>query len=288
MNVDGRLLVIFAAILWGTTGTSQVLAPVGSNPSTIGAVRLAVGAGALLAFVLLRHELPDGRRWPLRATLGGGLAVAAYQVAFFGGVLRTGVAVGTLVAIGSAPIAAGLLGLLIRGEAPGRRGVAATILAVVGCGLLVGGGEALSVDPLGVLLALGAGLAYAVYALASKQLLDPHEPSAVMAVLFGLGAAALAPLLLGADLAWLAEPRGLAVALHLGLVTVAIAYILFARGLRLVPVATAATLSLAEPLTATLLGTLVLGERLSPASLVGAGLLLAGLVLLSAGGPTKQ
>lgn len=277
----GPVLIVLAAVLWGTTGTAQALAPTGSSPATLGAVRLAVGAGALLSLALSRRQLPDRHRWPLAATLGGGLAVAAYQVTFFGGVLRTGVAVGTLVAIGSAPIAAGLLGLLVRGERPGRRWLAATVLAVVGCGLLVGGVGPLRADPLGVLLALGAGLSYAAYALASKQLVDRHAPTAVMAALFALGAFALAPLLVAADLTWLTAPRGLAVALHLGLVATAVAYVLFARGLRQVPVATAATLSLAEPLTATLLGTLVLGERLSSLSLAGAALLLAGLVLLA-------
>jgi DME family drug/metabolite transporter len=58
---------------------------------------------------------------------------------------------------------------------------------------------------------------------------------------------------------------------------------LFARGLRAVPVATAVTLSLAEPLTATTLGLFVLGERLTPSALLGIGLLFSGLALLSVG-----
>ena len=72
--------------------------------------------------------------------------------------------------------------------------------------------------------------------------------------------------------------------LHLGLVTAAIAYWLFARGLKLVPVATATTLSLAEPLTAGLLGVLVLGEKLSLLSSSGIGLMMIGLVILALGG----
>jgi DME family drug/metabolite transporter len=186
-----------------------------------------------------------------------------------------------VVALGSAPIFAGLLGLRFHGERPDRRWLLATALAVAGCALLVATGGGLSVDPVGVLLALGAGVAYAVYAAEGKRLLRRFPPDAVMAVTFGLGAALLAPLLLVLDLQWLREPRGVLVALHLGLVATALAYALFARGLKEVPTATAVTLTLAEPLTAATLGLVVLGERLTPPALVGVAFLLAGLAILS-------
>jgi DME family drug/metabolite transporter len=102
-----------------------------------------------------------------------------------------------------------------------------------------------------------------------------------MAVVFCLAALLLAPILLTADLGWLGQMRGLAVILHLGLVATAAAYMLFSRGLALVPVADAVTLSLAEPLTAGALGLLVLGERFTPYAGLGTGLVLLGLALLT-------
>jgi DME family drug/metabolite transporter len=71
------------------------------------------------------------------------------------------------------------------------------------------------------------------------------------------------------------------VALHLGLVTVGVGYTLFWAGLRRVPVAMAGTLTLAEPLTAGMLGVLVLGEHLTLTAGLGIGLILVGLVVLS-------
>jgi DME family drug/metabolite transporter len=139
------------------------------------------------------------------------------------------------------------------------------------------------IDPLGVLLAMGAGFSYAVYTMAGKAVLPGRSPDAVMAVIFALGAVMLLPTLFFASHRWILEPEGLVVALHLGLVTVALAYILFGRGLATVTVSTTVTLTLAEPLTAAALGILVLGERLSPAAAVGAGLLLAGLLVLTRG-----
>jgi DME family drug/metabolite transporter len=91
----------------------------------------------------------------------------------------------------------------------------------------------------------------------------------------------LSPLLFVVDLRWLAEPRGLLVALQLGLIATALAYILYTRGLRLVPVATAVTLALGEPVVASLLGVFVLGEQLTPLALLGILLVFAGLAWLT-------
>jgi len=114
--------------------------------------------------------------------------MAAYQPFFFAGVARTGVAVGTVVAIGSGPVWAGLLSILVRGERPSPRWLAATIVAVLGCVLLVTAGSDINVDPAGIGLALGAGLAYAAYAVASKGVLEKQQPDAAAAVIFTLGA----------------------------------------------------------------------------------------------------
>lgn len=280
---NGVWFVLAAAILWGTTGTSQGLAPAGVASTTIGAVRLAVGGLALLIIALLRQRFRAGGRWPLMATVVSALFVAAYQLCFFAGVARTGVAAGTMVAIGSAPVAAGILGYLVRKERLGGRWLLATLLAVIGCGLLATGAGGLQGNLSGILMALGAGVSYAAYTVSIKGLLELHSPDAVMAVVFCLAALFLSPLLFIAPLGWLVAPRGLLVALHLGVVATALSYILFARGLQTVSVGTAATLSLGEPLTAALLGVLVLGERLAALQLVGVLLLFSGLILLAMG-----
>ncbi|HEY83843.1 MAG TPA: EamA family transporter [Chloroflexi bacterium] len=278
----GHWFVLAAAILWGTTGTAQAFAPASAQPSSIGAIRLAVGGAALLLFAAARGVLGDGKPWRLLPTLISAASVAAYQLFFFAGVAKTGVATGAIIAIGSAPVLAGVLGVLLRGERPDRRWMLATALAIAGGALLVGGGEGgLSVDPVGALFALGAGASYALYAVVSKGLLADHHPDAVTAVVFSLGAVFLLPILFQANLSWLAQPHGLAAALHLGLFATAAAYALFSRGLMTTPVATAVALSLAEPLAAGLLGVFILDERLPPQAMVGAALLLGGLLLLS-------
>jgi DME family drug/metabolite transporter len=159
-------------------------------------------------------------------------------------------------------------------------------MAVLGCILLVMAGSEIQVDVVGIGLALTAGFAYAAYAVASKDVLDVQPPEAATAVIFTLGAIMLSPLLFTTDLTWLAQPRGLLAALHLGLLATAAAYTFFARGLKLIPVTTAVTLSLAEPLTAGLLGVFLLGERLTTLALLGILLLFAGLGMMAY--PSRQ
>lgn len=282
-NSHGTLLILLAAILWGTTGTSQALAPAGAHPLTVGALRLAAGGGALFIAALLRGLISrDCFRQPA-VTLLAALLVTAYQLAFFEAVTTTGVAVGTMVAIGSGPIFAGLFAYVTHRERPGRRWLTATALAVAGLlALFVPTPGSLSqVKTTGLLLALAAGASYAGYTLAIKRLLPGRSPDAVIAVVFLLGGILLAPFLFSSDLRWTVQPDGLLVVLHLGLITTALAYQLFARGLRSVPAVHAVTLSLAEPLTAAALGILFLNERLTITAALGMALVSGGLVVLT-------
>ncbi|WP_256863145.1 EamA family transporter [Microbispora sp. GKU 823] len=102
-----------------------------------------------------------------------------------------------------------------------------------------------------------------------------------MGVLFGGAAVLMLPVLVLTGPAWLARPGGLLAALYLGCATTGLAYLLYGRGLRTTPVATAATLALAEPAVAALLGVVALHEHLSLVSWAGLVLLALGLVVVA-------
>jgi DME family drug/metabolite transporter len=119
-----------------------------------------------------------------------------------------------------------------------------------------------------------------------KGLLEKHAPNAVMALVVCLGAVLISPVLINCELDWLLQPRSIGVVMHLGLATMALSYWLFARGLQTVQVATAVTLSLAEPMTAATLGVVVLGEQLNAQAFIGISLIFAGLVVLMSRRPT--
>ena len=282
--VRSALAVLGAAALFGTTGTAQALGPPDTTPLGVGAVRLAVGALVLFAIVRARPAPAAPWRRHAPALAIGALAVAAYHVAWFAGLRRTGVALGTIVGIGSGPVFAGLIHLgLGRRLAPSW--VAGTALTVAGVALLaVRGDRGAPADPVGLACMLAAGLSYAVYADAAKRAIDGGLPAdRAMAGIFGLGALALAPLLASEPLAWLTTARGAALALHLGVLTIGLAYSLYGWGLRHLSVPTVVTLTLAEPLTAAVLGAALLGERLGPVGWLGATVLAAGLAVAGRG-----
>jgi len=271
-------------VLTGTTGTAQALGPDDIDPTAVGVLRLVIAGPVLLLVAQARQDLyRRSRRLPVRPVAVAAIAMAAYQPLFFGGVHRTGVALGTIMTMGSAPLFAGLLAWTIQNETPDRRWFPATVAAVTGGALLVSGGEDIGVDPVGMVMSLGAGLSYAVFTVATKRVLDDHPPIAVMAVTLTGSALLLTPALAVADLGWVGSARGVAVVAHLGLIATAAAYLLFGFGIARLPVATVTTLSLAEPLTAGLLGMAVLGERLSATAWIGALLVVVGLVVVSVG-----
>ena len=276
MTSTARLQVLLASLCFGTTGTAQALGPDGLAPAGVGAGRILVGGGLLVAVALAAgglQSLARLPRWPVVIAAG---AVASYQLSFFAAVADTGVAVGTIVALGSAPALAGGIEWAITRQAPARAWAMATALACAGVAMLALAGADASISLPGVALALCAGASYAGYTLAAKHMLTKrHTPEAVMAGAFGLGAVVLLPVLLVAG-AGLTAPGGAALIVFLGIVPTALAYLLFARGLRRLSAAETATLTLAEPLTAALLGVIVLSERMSAPAALGAALILAG------------
>lgn len=145
------------------------------------------------------------------------------------------------------------------------------------------GGAGAPVDAVGIAAAVGAGVSYAGYTIAARALLlRGVRGLLVMACFFVTGALLLAPVLLAADLTWLGSVPGLAMVAWLGIAATGVAYVLFQHGLARLSASTVATLSLAEPVTATLLGVLVLHERLSVLTAAGIAVVLLSLLIVAA------
>ncbi len=284
--MPAALLVVLAAVLWGTTGTAQALGPKGIDPLVVGWARMAVGGAGLLVLARLRHAQshPLPRGWLVTAIV----SVATYQLTFFGGVRLAGVALGTAVGIGSAPIWGGLVDWRFVGWRPSPRWLTAAVVAISGAVLVAGQPGDAERPELGLLLAVGAGASYAVYAYALQQLARAGDADRVAATVFVGAAVLLAPTLLLGGAGQLLTGRGSLMALHLGIVATTLSYALFTRGVRHTAIATATLLSLAEPLTAVILGVTVVGEDLTGASAAGVALLLVGVTIAATAQPSKR
>lgn len=276
----GPAAVLGAAVLWGTVGPAQVLASSPADPGALGAARLLLGGLVLVVPLLgpggVRRSTPTAprvRRWVLVA----GVSTAVYQATFLYGIRFSGAALGTAVALGCAPFATGLFSWVWARHRPGVRWLVGTAAAVAGCVVILVPAGAQHVDPLGVLLAVVAGCCYGAYTVAAKFVVDAGAPAtASMATTLVLGGLILSPFLLHHP-DTLLDARTVGLTAWTGLVGTALAYTLFGRGLRRTSAAAAGTLSLAEPLTATVLGVVVLREHLSATAVVGCTCLLLGL-----------
>ncbi|WP_213455320.1 DMT family transporter [Rhizomonospora bruguierae] len=296
MPIAGPILVMLTGVLWGTTGTSLALSAHSGSALGFGAARSTLAGVVLLALALWRPgPAAFVRAWRSRpqrvALLLGAVFMAVYQLSFFVATTHTGVVVGTLTAIGSAPLIAGLIGI-VTGTRPTRSWALATAVGLAGLALLIGGGggagDGARVNLLGVLAGVAAGAGYAAYAVCSRRVLDAGTPPQVVLAVFFAGAALIvAPLALPEAVRWVADPAGALTVGYVGLVATVLPYLMWIRGMATTAPALATTLNLTEPLTATVLGALVLHEAFTAPVAIGAALIAVGLLVALRAAPTE-
>jgi len=276
----GVLCVIGAAMLWGTTGTSQALAG-GSLPSLwFGALRLAFATVFFAAFAGFAGGLVRGAWQGLSPipVIGAGLCMAAYNLTFFEGLRLTGVGVGTAIALGSGPIWAGLLQAVFQGQPTTAAWWAGTVVAIAGGALLSLGGGELAVSVSGVVLCLAAGLSYAIYTLLNKRLVAHAPASSITLAAFAV--AALLSLCVAAAQASVPVfgARDVIAVAYTGVITAGLGYLLFGFALHHIRPATAVTLALVEPVVAFVLAVLLLGESANLTAVCGLILVVVGVL----------
>ena len=282
-ELKGGLLVVAAGMCWGMTGTIQALAPEKATSLTIGSARV-FGAGSLLLIWILfrRRGILRGKKWDLTGILLAASGLTAYQFAFFSAVKLTGVAIGTMVAIGSAPVLAGILGRVFFKECLSSRWFISTLLAITGCFLLVTAGKSnfSSASVTGTILAFGAALSYALEG-AGLRLIGARDPIETVSLISVVSAAMALPWLITGDISWIFSLRGMICIFFLSVLTTILPFSLFAKGIGKITLGKAYTLSLSEPMTAWMLSALLLGEKLSLIGSIGVFILFSGIIILA-------
>ncbi len=281
------LLVMAAALLWGTTGTAAFWIGAEVSPIAIGAATMGIG-GVILALVGGSSSLAvlrDGgtRVWAVLGILG----VVVYPLTFYWGMSQAGIALGNLIALGLGPLIVALLEWGVDSSAPSRRWWFASGIALAGIALMsaakvdLGGGRVSNVA-LGVALAVTAGAAYGLYTYAFGRLIERgHSPRAVIGAIFG-GASPILLLVLAVTGAGLfASAAQVALVGYLVLGPMVLAYVAFSVALKTLRSSTVASVALLEPVIAGLLAIVLVGERLGPLAWVGALAVLGAMAMLS-------
>lgn len=277
------LVVVGSGLLFGTTGTATVLADTGASSTGIAAARLLIGAVGLVLLAITQREWGHlVALWRRPITWAMACGVAGYMVFFFIAVAQGGVAIASLVSISLSPFLTGTIARMFGSPWPGRLWLVSTVLAISGVALLgAPEGDTSGHRLLGALCAAAASAAYALYTvLGSRLVADQHHATDTLAASFAIGAVLLLPLLI-ADGAWLVHPRGIALALWLGIMSTTVSYFMFGYGLTHLPPGIVATLVLSEPVVATLLGVFLLGEPMPARGWAGCAMIAVGLALVA-------
>ncbi|MEU0723615.1 EamA family transporter [Streptomyces sp. NPDC006140] len=289
----GLLYLIVAGAAWGTAGAAASLVYRASDmgPIALSFWRCAAGLVLLLAVRLLRPRTGSPVREPLRrrALRAGvtGIGLAVFQTAYFAAVSATGLAVATVVTLGAGPVLIALGARLTLGERLGRGGVAAVVGALAGLAVLVLGGGGSTVRPVGVLLALLSAAGYSVMTLLTRRWGrdGTTDASRTTVEAFAVTSLCLLPLALAEGLVpHTVEPMRLLVLLaYVAAVPTALAYGLYFAGAAVVRSATVSVIMLLEPVSAAVLAVVLLGERLTVATVAGTLLLLGSVAGLAVG-----
>lgn len=287
-------LLLLVSFLWGTTGTVAAQAP-NVSPLAIGAASL--GIGGLLQCVVGARSV-----WANRNSLAknkamvifGGISVMIYPLAFYSSMSLGGVALGTVISLGTAPLFSGILERVADGARLTVRWYAAAALGILGSALLgfsratdgEGGGFAVLA---GCLLGLLAGASYACYSWATGRLLSAGiERQGAVGSVFGLGGLLLMPVLFLTGAPLLDSAQNLLIASYLALVPMFLGYLLFGMALAKVPASTATTVTLSEPAVAAVLAVGLLNEHLGAMGWTGMALIAVALIILLVWNPRSE
>lgn len=281
-------LAVLAASLWGTTGTAAFFLGPDVPPLAIGAATMGIG-GLVLALLGGRQTLALWRDNSARPLLVlGAIGTTIYPLAFYSGMANAGIALGNVIALGTGPLTAAVLEWVVDKRRPRRSWWIASSAALAGITIMatskveLGGGRPSNIA-LGAALAVVAGLAYGLYTYVFGKLADHgHTNRAVAGGVFGASAPLLLVMLaiMGGPLVTSAERVVLVLYLVIG--PMVIAYLAFTAALTDLRASTVATLALVEPVIATALGVLVVGEVLGSLAVVGIVLVSVSLMVFSA------
>lgn len=274
----GHIAILLASFLWGSTGTVASFAH-DVSPLAIGAFAMGVG-GLLQALVALKNLQRDTRKlWRLKAyVVLGALGIAVYPLTFYSAMHLAGVAIGTVVTIGSAPFASALLEWLISKKSPFNRiWLISLLLGLLGMLLLAFSGAAPSQSTsdqmgvmIGILLGLIAGASYALYAWTGKRMMEEGVHSkAAMSSMFVVSALILLPSLIITGDQLFANLNNISVALYMAGVPMFLGYVLFGFGLKTTQASTATVLTLFEPVVAAIFAVTIVGEQLGVSGWLG-------------------
>ncbi len=283
MNAKTWLQLIVLSVLWGGTFIFVKEALPALPPLTLTLARCAIAALVLLPAVLaLGYRPPPPGQWRDFAVMALLNNVIPFGVIFWGQtMIPSGLAA---VANATTPLMALLVARFLAGEALSRNKLIGVLLGVLGVAVLVGP-SALAGDrssALGVGLVMIGTFSYGLSGLWGRRF---KASPPIVSSLAQLSAATLMliPIAGVADHFWtlpMPPPNVILAVLALGILSTALAYILFFRIMAEAGSNNVMLVTLLIPVSAITAGTLHFGERLSVNHFVGAAIIALSLLVI--------
>lgn len=290
MSQKGILLFSLAGVFWGLPYFFIAIALESFSTPSIVFARTLLGALILIPYAALTGGLkPALRAWPyvlvfaVVEMVGPWFLITEAQKG-----IPSGLA-GLLVATVPFFVVAILAIFLKDRKALKVRPLAGMVIGFLGVAALVGiDSLAGAIEPLFVLMVIGASLGYAVAPIVANQKLSDVPSAGVIGVSMAIVAVVYSPFSLPnieAEFAT-ATPNSLWALMVLGLVCSAAAFVIFFKLIKEVGPAKASLITYVNTAVALSLGTIFLGEPLTTGLLIGIPLIAAGLYL--SGGATAK
>lgn len=283
----GLLLVMSAAVLWGTVGitTKALYSSDITTPISIGFFRLSIATPVLwvVGWRILKWRMfyISARDLGLMAVVG--VLMAFYQASYYTAIQSLGASTAALITLCTAPAMVAIISTTLTKEKLTAQILIAMACALTGTVLLVQlqpGNASLETNLKGVGWALGSALGYSSVLIISRNLASRYHPIQPFAIGIGFGALTLFIFAGVNGLALGYSPMGWSLLIYLAFVPTAFAFSLFLTGIRHTTATAASIATLLEPLTSTMLAWLFFNEQLGSLGVVGAVLLFGAMFLL--------
>jgi drug/metabolite transporter (DMT)-like permease len=282
----GVAIVILASVFWSTSGVliSLINSQADVSPVSLAFWRdLSTFAWLLVVIGLFRPGLLKVKRKDLPWLVAMGiLSVGLFHVFWNLSVLYNGVALGTVLHY-SVPVFVAIFGWLFLSEPLTRRKIGAVVLAVSGVVLisLPSSNATQRVTLIGLAVGISGAIAFSSYSLFGRKLAGDYNAWTIMLYIFGFGALVLLPFQFVSGLPAMLSTQVLGYFLVLVLLSTIIGFGIYTIGLHYLQASVAAITVTTEVLFATGLAFLILGERLDIWQVLGAILVIAGVILIS-------
>ncbi len=290
-RLTGVFLVIFASSFWSTSGIfiTQIL-----TESSVTSINLAFWRELstflllLVSIAILRPSLLRVMKRDLPWLIGmGGISIGLFHVLWNTSVMTNGMAIATVIQC-NAPVFVTIIARLLWKESLNRFKIAVIFLSILGTVLIanVDGLGGVKITFVSLLIALASSLAYGSVSIFGKKLAGDYSPWTILTYAFGFGTLSLLPFQTQSSISDL-FPVALPFA-GLVLLTSVGGYVLYFASLQRLPASVASILATSEVPFAAILAYLVMKEAMTGWQIIGAILIVSGVVLISLKSNSKE